>query len=74
MRLDDAKIILGNKIYETSGVTWEQCSCSEYPRIEVDAYIGPNYCVGNYNPYKAITIKYIIFNPPCNYRILVRWY
>lgn len=64
MRLDDAKIILGNKIYRTSGVTWEQCSSCEYPRIEVDAYIGPYYCIGDYNSSNSLTIKDIIFNPP----------
>lgn len=64
MRLDDAKVILGNKIYRTSGVTWEQCASCEYPRIEVDAYIGPYYCVGNYNLSNSLTIKDIIFNPP----------
>ena len=64
MRLDDAKIILGNKIYKTSGVTWEQCSCSDYPRIEVDAYIGPQYCVGNLRTSNSLTITNVIFNNP----------
>jgi hypothetical protein len=32
MRLDDAKIIFGNKIYRALGVNWEQ-TCDAYPRI-----------------------------------------
>ena len=47
MRLDDAKVILGDKIYRVLGVNWEQ-TIEDYPRIEVDAYIGPRYCVGKY--------------------------
>lgn len=64
MRLDDTKIILGNKIYRVMGVNWEQ-STDTYPRIEVDAYIGPHYCVGEYkSSLNNLELVNVIFNPP----------
>lgn len=64
MRLDDAKVILGDKIYRVLGVNWEQ-TIEDYPRIEVDAYIGPRYCVGKYkSPLNDLDLINVIFNPP----------
>lgn len=63
MALHDVKIIFGDKIYNTSGVTLEQ-TCQDYPRIEADAYIAPYTCIGKYTPPNNLTIKDIIFNPP----------
>lgn len=63
MRFDEVKVIVGDKIYRNSGVNWEQ-SLGEYPRMEVDAYIGPQYCVGDLKSLNTLTIKNVIFNPP----------
>jgi hypothetical protein len=64
MRLDEAKVIIGDKVYRASGVNWEQ-SIHDYPRIEVDAYVAPHYCVGKYaSSHDSLTIKNVIFNPP----------
>lgn len=61
MKLDDVKVVVGDNVYRTSGVNFEQTP-HEYPRIEVDAYLGPFYCVGKYKT--AVFIKDVIFNPP----------
>lgn len=62
----DCKVIIGDKIYASSAANWEQ-TYGKYPRVEVDAYIDPQYCVGKYTPSNSsdsLMIKNIIFNPP----------
>lgn len=64
MKLDDVRVVVGDNVYRTSAVNFEQTP-HDYPRIEVDAYLGPYYCVGKYNsPKTPVTIKDVIFNPP----------
>lgn len=61
MKIDDVKVIIGDKVFKSSGANYEQ-TIHEYPRIEVDAYLAPYCCVGKYKP--AVAIKNVIFNPP----------
>jgi hypothetical protein len=64
MSIDDVKVVIGNKVYQSSAANYEQ-TCCDFPRIEVDAYLAPLYCLGKYTPpSQTTTIKNVIFNPP----------
>lgn len=63
MKIDDIKVVIGDKVYKSSGANYEQTP-HEFPRIEVDAYLAPFCCIGKYKNPISLTIKDIIFNPP----------
>lgn len=75
MKLSDISINIGNKTYLAKTVNYIQTPGS-YPNIEVIGALDP-CCIINRSAYPtrstpAIpTITNVIFNPPCNYRILV---
>ncbi len=68
MKLDDVKIMIGNKVYPANTVNWIQTP-GDYPRIEAEALVNPfNYTAisTRYNRTSPapLSITNVIYNPP----------
>ena len=68
VNLADVKVVVGKETYIPNYVDWEQTPYS-YPKLKIDVTVDPHQ-IRIFGASKTVSIKDVIFNPPCNYRIL----